>query len=222
MEERSKGLLRSKLYRYFSAFFCLPEKEVHGDPVVWQDFLECAMEYDYTLYEQVKTLKSAFEEFDEAELQIEYTRLFLGASLEVPAPPYGSVYLEDRQIMGKTTLEVKKFFQREGLQVDDNWPHPPDHIVSELEFMGYLTLREGEDQFAGNEDIINQFFTKQKFFFNRYLYNFCLRFIQSIKTNTENAFFLALANSFESFIKCEAKVLYDPNYFITPLSVISN
>lgn len=204
MIDDSKDIARFKLYRYFSALFCLPEKEILGDQEIWKDFVKIANSYHPSCGDQIEKLKALFQNSDERELQIEYTRLFLGTSREVPAPPYGSVYLEERRIMGKTTMEVNRFYQQEGIKIDEKWTHPPDHIASELEFMSYLVFKEMEAKEKENKEMVEQYSKKQKIFFERYLYNFGILFSKVIKKNTEHPFFIALAESFENFLNHES------------------
>jgi TorA maturation chaperone TorD len=77
------------------------------------------------------------------ELQIECTRLFIIAKPKVPAPPYGSLYLEKEWLVwGKTTVEAVKLYTEAGLKVAEHFKDIPDHFAAELEFMWYLIREE--------------------------------------------------------------------------------
>jgi len=77
------------------------------------------------------------------ELQKEHTRLFVNARPKVPAPPYGSLYLEkDGLVWGKTTVEAVKLYIESGLKMADDFKDIPDHFAAELEFMWYLIREE--------------------------------------------------------------------------------
>lgn len=77
------------------------------------------------------------------ELQKEYTRLFINAMPKVPAPPYGSVYMEkDGLLWGYTTVGAVKLYIEGGLKIADNFKDIPDHFAVELEFMWYLIREE--------------------------------------------------------------------------------
>jgi TorA maturation chaperone TorD len=77
------------------------------------------------------------------ELQKEYTRLFINARPKVPAPPYGSLYLEkDGLLWGKTTVDAVKIYIDSGLKIADEFKDIPDHFATELEFMWYLIREE--------------------------------------------------------------------------------
>jgi TorA maturation chaperone TorD len=77
------------------------------------------------------------------DLQKNYTRLFINAKPKVPAPPYGSLYLEKEGLVwGKTTVEAVKLYAEAGLKVAEHFKDIPDHFAAELEFMWYLIREE--------------------------------------------------------------------------------
>jgi len=83
-------------------------------------------------------LKEIVPQVELQPLQVEYARLFVGP-FHVEAPPYGSVYLETNgRLMGESTIAVKKFYQKYGLELDQDFSELPDHISAELEFVYYL------------------------------------------------------------------------------------
>lgn len=68
-------------------------------------------------------------------LSLEYlfNRLFVGP-MNVPAPPYASIYLEQEpQLMGKSTLEIRQLFHSIGLESENENHVPDDHIAYEIE-----------------------------------------------------------------------------------------
>ena len=76
------------------------------------------------------------------DLEISYTELFISRVGGVPAPPYGSVYLEqEKQLMGQTTLCALRAYQGEGLSHEDGGD-PPDFIATEMEFLYFLIGKE--------------------------------------------------------------------------------
>jgi len=76
-------------------------------------------------------------ETDWTMLEPAYTSLFINRLGGVPAPPYGSIYLDkDGQVMGPSSLRVMQSYQSVGLVVDS--PEPPDFLATELEFLFYL------------------------------------------------------------------------------------
>jgi len=78
---------------------------------------------------------------DHMDLLVAYSRLFIGPG-SVPAPPYGSVYLDGGVLMGPTTLAVAKSYREAGLVVDPLAAELPDHISLMLGFLHFVSLRE--------------------------------------------------------------------------------
>ncbi len=75
------------------------------------------------------------------DLTAEHTRLFVLGIPRVAAQPFGSCWLEpERQVMGRTTVEVREMMAAYGLGASGGLL--PDHIVSELEFMAWLIANE--------------------------------------------------------------------------------
>lgn len=56
-------------------------------------------------------------------LKVDYTRLFVGM-FKLPAPPHGSVYLEDNRIMAESIIDIRNWYEKEALNVVIN--DPPD------------------------------------------------------------------------------------------------
>lgn len=72
------------------------------------------------------------------ELLVDYAALFVGP-FETIAPPFGSVYLEDRPIlMGPSTRDVREYYRQAGLDMAESFNGPPDHITAQLEFLAFL------------------------------------------------------------------------------------
>ncbi len=89
------------------------------------------------------------------DLQVEYTRLFINAVPRVPAPPFGSVYLEGgRSLFGKTTEKVRDFYRMNGFDIADP-SAVPDEITLELEFLGHLA---GQGRYEEEGQFLSVFF----------------------------------------------------------------
>lgn len=79
-------------------------------------------------------------------LLVDYARLFVGP-FNVLASPYSSVYLDhERRVMGDSTMDAIKMYQKAGLEISGDLKDVPDHIKVELEFMQYLILKNNELQ----------------------------------------------------------------------------
>ncbi len=141
------------------------------------------------------------------ELQVDFARLFVGP-YKLPAAPYGSVYLDDgRTLMGNSTLDVKARYREEGLDTADNFKEAPDHVIAELEFMYYLIFKEVEA--FSNADIETgiAFIEKQKNFLESHLMAWVSEFAGKIIEYAETLFYRNLAETTETFLKENYKVV---------------
>jgi TorA maturation chaperone TorD len=71
-------------------------------------------------------------------LQVDYTRLFVGIGKTL-APCWESVYFnEGRTIFQEQTLQVRQWYRRFGVEPEKLYSEPDDHIGLELSFLAYL------------------------------------------------------------------------------------
>lgn len=79
-----------------------------------------------------------------SQLQKDYNKLFVGhADLYPLVPPWESIYLtEDKLTFGSSTLKVRDFFRKHGLEYERINNDPDDHFGLELEFMSKLIQME--------------------------------------------------------------------------------
>lgn len=74
------------------------------------------------------------------ELEFAFNRLFIGPKA-LFAPPYASVYLEpEPQLMGRTTLKMREFYQLLTLASPDRQRLPEDHLGLELDAYRQLQI----------------------------------------------------------------------------------
>ena len=124
---------RQDLYRFFSSIFSYPDHSLIEDLASEVAAAVDLLSADSPAFELTPQLN---------DLQVGYTELFISKHGGVPAPPYGSVYLEEAgQLMGQTTLCVLQAYEGEGLSHEEGG-EPPDLISTELEFLYYLVGKE--------------------------------------------------------------------------------
>jgi TorA maturation chaperone TorD len=119
-------------------------------------------------------------------LKIDYTRLFIGP-FKLLAPPYGSVYLEDNRIMAESTIDVRNWYEKEGLNVVIN--DPPDHIAMELEFMYYLAVKQIQATKEENSQDIQLYQQKQKLFLCSHLARWLPGFTENVQKHAQTEFY---------------------------------
>ena len=80
------------------------------------------------------------------EAEFVFNRLFVGP-MTLQAPPYASCYLEpEPQLMGASTLKVRRLYEMAGLVMPLQGRLPDDHLGVELDAaLGFLTMAERFD-----------------------------------------------------------------------------
>lgn len=141
------------------------------------------------------------------DVKIEFTKLFLGP-FEVLVPPYGSCYIEGiKQIMQESSIKVKEFYNKYGIEVEEGFNDLPDHIVPELEFMYYLLYNEVEHN-ENDEISVEEYRAASEDFFKKYFMKFALGLSEAINEKTELKIFQELAAVFDGFINNEARIIF--------------
>jgi TorA maturation chaperone TorD len=155
----------------------------------------CAAKSDQFFAELAGSISSSLEL---EALKIDYTQLFVGP-FKLLAPPYGSVYLEDGRIMGDSTIDVRKLYENEDLDIIRK--DAPDHIAMELEFMYYLVAKETQGANEENLQDIQLYQQKQKTFLNSHLGKWLPEFIENVQKNAQTEFYKKLAQLTEMFVQ---------------------
>lgn len=136
------------------------------------------------LVNEMKSLSDSESKLE--DLTVDFAKLFIGP-FDLLAPPYGSVYLDgQRRVMGDSTVKVLKFYRQAGLNLSDEFKEPPDHIVTELEFMYYLMAKHIE---TGD----THWLLMKEEFFEDYLSQWIKDFVARIQENAKNNFYKNLA-----------------------------
>lgn len=171
---------RKRLYAFFSSLFAYPDAELLAQltPANLEELVVLVPGSDPLPNLSAKNLLE--------ELQVGFTGLFINRLGGAPAPPYGSVYLEDSgRLAGPTTLAVAATYRGEGLAVEGS-PEPPDYLATELEFL-YFLIQQEEAALTGRDIPAARIATsKQSNFFFSYLHpwvgEFCRRVLADEQT----------------------------------------
>lgn len=156
--------------------------------------------------DRVDAMEAEFKRAGETELMVVYSRLFVGPfSLE--APPYGSYYLEaEKRIMGETTVAVRDFYLRMGLDLDQDFTELPDHMAVELEFVSYL-LQRTLASIESDTGAAAQWTEQRRDFLRSFLERWYAEFCGAIRTATDNPFYRAHADCLEAVIGRDSELL---------------
>ncbi|MCS6818172.1 MAG: molecular chaperone TorD family protein [Blastocatellia bacterium] len=195
---------REDVYRLLSACYCVPGPELREpdllDGLIASLKVVCGEAVGFA-----EQMKAALSQYTETDLLVDYSKLFIGP-FKLLAPPYGSVYLDpDRRLMGDSTLDVIKRYQRAGVRFDPTQKDLPDHIAVELEFMSYLIWREREAYQNANFEALRQRLDDQQAFLHQHLSAWVPDFARAIKSGTNNLFYSSLADVTTTFIESDLK-----------------
>ncbi|EKB1951077.1 TorD/DmsD family molecular chaperone [Vibrio parahaemolyticus] len=91
-----------------------------------------------TPIEALNDMLRSFQNESEEALQMEHDRMFAGIG-EMPAPPWGSAYLDKEAVLfGESTIEYRYFLQRCGFALESDQREPEDQIGLMLMVLGML------------------------------------------------------------------------------------
>jgi TorA maturation chaperone TorD len=193
-ETLNKVCQRANSYKFLSECYYLPDEELAqkvGDLAQTNQFFA----------ELCNCIPSGFEL---ELLKTDYAQLFVGP-FKLLAPPYGSFYLEDGRIMGESTIDVRNWYEKEGLDVVIK--DAPDHIAMELEFMYYLIARQTQATNKGNLQDIQLYQQKQKSFLYVHLARWLPEFAEKVQKNAQTEFYKKLARLTEIFVQKDLDTL---------------
>ena len=186
-EALNKVCQRADSYKFLSECYYLPDEELI------QKVAGCA-QTNQLFAELCKCISSGVEL---ELLRIDYTQLFIGP-FKLLAPPYGSVYIDKSGIMGDSTIDVRNWYEKEGL--DAIVKDAPDHIAMELEFMYYLTVKQSQAVEEGNIQDIQVYQQKQNSFLSSHLVRWLSEFADNVQKTAQTEFYKKLARLTEMFV----------------------
>lgn len=185
--------LKAETYRVLSQLYKEPQEDLSVNASILARLLES---FEDVLFTQADKMNRMFEneQHDLEDYLVEYSRLFIGP-FKVVAPPYSSIYLEDKwEVMGRSTKVVNSFYRRAGLTVESTIHLPSDHISTQLEFMYYLNFKWSE---TGEE-----FYLKlQKEFLHKIMICWIPKFNATIQQESTLVFYQTLGTITEMFIQ---------------------
>lgn len=192
---------RSIIYRLLSACFYEPNRSLFLEEDLCGNLERITEKVCPKGAAAAKKMAHALKASEQKDLTVEHSALFIGP-FELPAPPYGSVYLEKgRCLMGATTVEIKKIYAETGLKLEAQ--EPPDHIAFELEFMHYLCQLQAEALQNGRDEDAEKLIMRQYDFLTKFMGPWISEFCEDIRKNTDNVFYINLADCLEHFMESE-------------------
>lgn len=189
---------RQKCYEAFAKCYHLPTQSLKNDLLELKDNLVI------TGSEALPYVSSMLFEMEQTAvdvLSVDFTRLFIGP-YSLPAPPYGSVYLEnERKVMGNSTMDVLRHYRTFGLDISEGIKEVPDHVTIELEFMFFLIYKEIEAILSNDPESSQLYITEQLSFLTDHLDAWVPQFTGNIIEFSGTEFYRNLGKATRLFIK---------------------
>ncbi|CEG26946.1 TorD/DmsD family molecular chaperone [Bacillus sp. B-jedd] len=134
------------------------------------------------------------------ELKDEFTYLFVGPNV-LPAPPWESVYLgKEALLFEETTLKVRECYKDFGLSFIHENREAEDHILIEMEFLGYLITESIEkNEPARNKELLIGQINFLEEHFLKWAPKFCEKLLEHCKTE----WYQGIALLLEEYINLE-------------------
>lgn len=146
------------------------------------------------------------------ELAVDYGLTFLGAGKLNPeaAYPYESVYTSTHALlMQEARDEVLAIYRSQGMDKDEAWKDPEDHIALELEFMATLCRRCAQALDGADEEQARTLVATQHGFLKAHLLNWAPRFLIDVPRYAKTDFYKAFAQLTGAFLEDDLALLED-------------
>ncbi|QWA13058.1 Tat proofreading chaperone DmsD [Sodalis ligni] len=108
-----------------------------------------------------------------------YQRLFIGP-YALPAPPWGSVYLDKENVLfGESTLNLRRWLRENGITMQQSGNEPEDHIGMLLLLSAWLAEQHQDESL----DIL----------LAQHLFPWCFRFLELLEIHAGHSLYLGVA-----------------------------
>lgn len=146
------------------------------------------------------------------ELAVDYGLVFLGAGKLNPeaAYPYESVYTSTHALlMQEARDEALAIYRSQGIDKNESWKDPEDHIALELEFMATMSRRTAQAIRDANDDAARSLIATQHGFMTHHLLNWVPRFLVDVPRYARTDFYKAFAQLTGAFLSDDLELVED-------------
>lgn len=204
---RTQEAARSRLYRRLADAYRWPVSDLS---MVLKEIESALVQLGSDACAAAARLRASYHgAADTRALAIDHAALFVGPFL-VPAPPYGSVYLEDkRQLMGDSTIDAQQHYRSLGLDLSPEFKEAPDHIAAELEFMHVLIVQGIAAIDAADHRLLSENISHQRIFLERHLGVWVPAFTDKIIEHARTDYYRHLATVLRIYVAEDMEALPD-------------
>lgn len=148
--------------------------------------------------------EAAWSVADEAEIALEYTRLFLG---NAPCAPHETSYGDARRIAGHGVelADIAGFYAAFGFALSTVNPDLPDHLCAELEFYSLLLVKQAYAELAGETQGAEITAQAAKSFLEHHLGRWVGAFAEALGEHRAAPAYLALGRFLATLIRAECE-----------------
>lgn len=200
-----KALFRAKIFHLLAWLFSYPEKEDASKPsfrIVIQSYKSYFLsktKNDSYILKKITQLSNSIESLPQEEaihlLRIEYTRLFVARKNSVC--PYGSKWVRNKTLASQKYGEeyaIAQYYNQVGLANREGINERVDHIVSELDFMFYVSHEEALSWKAGKREDAQRWKEVHDEFLDNHFRQFAEGFSHAVQRNSSVEFYLLAAD----------------------------
>jgi putative dimethyl sulfoxide reductase chaperone len=204
---------RGGLYWLLSLVFKYPAPEVYAayrDGTFFDELHHAMVDTPHlerlteTLNDLERDLRPCISRISFKELQVAYTKTFDVGAPQPPCPPYEGHY---RSGIERTAvlLEVSEFYKHFGLTMstDEGKRELPDHLAAELQFLSFLTFKEGQAREEGTTELLHGYLLAQRDFLGRHLLQWLPAFCKKLQEGNASPFYAGLAELSEELARCD-------------------
>ncbi len=203
-------IARSSIYRVLSVAFLYPDEGLVSSlkedfSLINAKFSDLIDGCGDAVKEALTTISS--QDFSLNTLHPEYRQIF-GHTISRECPPYeteyGSAHLfQQAQRLG----DIAGFYRAFGLEVSDRAKERVDHITVELEFMGFLSLKEAYALTHHGEEKASICREAQQKFLEEHLGRWVPLFSNLLRHKAPQGFYRHVVSLLEAFIRTECRRL---------------
>jgi len=128
------------------------------------------------------------------ELRVDYTGLFIEIT-DKEISPWESVYFtEERAIFQKSTLKVREWYRRFGLQVTKLYKEPDDHVGLEFAFLSHLAGQAVEALEDGDRERSRKILQAQKDFLDEHIITWVPTWSEQLREYAQTDFYRGIGH----------------------------
>ena len=147
------------------------------------------------------------------DLAVDYAKVFLGAGVskeDGAAYPYESVYTSPKRLVMQDARDhVVAVYRAKGLDKDESFDVPEDHVALEFEFMAHLCRDTRQALSERDWASIAAGLTEQKNFLSQHILNWVPAFCNDIRKYAGTDFYKAVAHVTSGYLRMDRAILDD-------------